>query len=222
MKDTIKDIFYSLGAELCGVASIDRFIDAPKGFHPTDLYKECKSVIVFGKVLPKGLYQVSPRLIYTHGFEMTRIENDRIGYLASLEVEKQGATAVPLPCDSPYEYWDDDNQRGCGLLSMRHAAMLAGLGSMGKNTLILNSVYGNRFFIGAVLTDLALKSDPLSESVCLTGCTLCLDNCPTGALDGITVDQKKCRPYTYATNEKGYDITNCNTCRVICPVGQGK
>ena len=222
MKETIKDIFYSLGAELCGVAAIDRFIDAPKGFHPTDLYKECKSVIVFGKVLPKGLYQVSPRLIYTHGFEMTRIENDRIGYLASLEIEKHGATAVPLPCDSPYEYWDDENQKGCGLLSMRHAAMLAGLGSMGKNTLILNSIYGNRFFIGAVLTDLVLKSDPLSESVCLEGCTLCLDNCPTGALDGITVDQKKCRPYTYATNEKGYDITNCNTCRVICPVGKGK
>ena len=96
MKNTIKDIFYSLGAELCGVAAIDRFAQAPEGFHPTDLYKNCRSVIVYGKVLPKGLYKVAPRLIYTHGFEINRAETDRIGYLAAMEIEKLKATALPV------------------------------------------------------------------------------------------------------------------------------
>ena len=109
------------------------------------------------------------------------------------------------------------------MLSMRHAAELAGLGRYGEDhTLILNSVYGNRFTIGAVLTDLVLESDPIADPVCLAGCTLCLANCPSGALDGSRVNQKRCRTYTYSVNDKGYDITNCNTCRVICPVGQGK
>lgn len=222
MKNAIKEIFYSLGAELCGVAAIDRFARAPEGFHPTDLYKNCKSVIVFGKVLPKGLYKVSPRLLYTHGFEVNRMENDRIGYLAALEIEKLKATAVPLPCDTPYDYWDEENMEGRGMLSMRHAAVLAGLGRLGKNTLVVNSVYGNRFTIGAVLTDLVLESDPIADPVCLPGCTLCLVNCPSSALSGSRVDQKRCRTYTYSVNDKGYAITNCNKCRVICPVGQGK
>ena len=43
MKEKIKDIFINLGADVCGMANIDRFTDAPKGFHPTDIYDECKN-----------------------------------------------------------------------------------------------------------------------------------------------------------------------------------
>ncbi len=61
MKDKIRDIFLNLGAEVCGVANIDSFINTPKGFHPAEIYSDCKSVIVFAKALPKGIAQVSPR-----------------------------------------------------------------------------------------------------------------------------------------------------------------
>lgn len=33
----VKEILFGLGADLCGIASIDRFNDAPKGYHPTDV-----------------------------------------------------------------------------------------------------------------------------------------------------------------------------------------
>ena len=100
---------------------------------------------------------------------------------------------------------------------MRHAAVLAGLGSLGKNTLLINKLYGNFITLGAILTNLDLKSDPLSEELCIENCRLCLDNCPVQALDGKTANQKLCRPYTYTTNDRGFSVINCNKCRTICP-----
>lgn len=218
MKQQIKDILVALGADVCGVASVERFSSAPEGFHPRDTYEDCKSVIAFGKHFPKGLYSVSPRIVYNRMMcDINGTEIDRIAFFAALEIEKLGGIAVPLPSDSPYEYWDAERLTGRGILSMRHAAALAGLGSLGKNTLLLNRDYGNTLGLGVILTNLPLSSDPVADAVCLKGCRLCLTNCPSGALDGQTVDQSRCRPHTYTTNARGYSIVECNTCRTICP-----
>lgn len=211
-----------LGADLCGIAQMARFVDAPAGFHPTDIYPACRSVIVFAKRLPKGLAAVSPRIINNHLSDIVISELDRISYLGSLEIEKLGGIAVPVPSDAPYDYWDSDNLEGKGLLSMRHAALAAGIGSMGKNTLIISKQYGNMINIGAVLTNLDLQSDPLSEELCIAGCRLCLDNCPTKALDGRTANQMLCRQFTYSSNQRGFGICNCNRCRLVCPRAFGK
>ena len=50
----VKEIMFSLGADLCGIASIDRFNDAPKGYHPLDILSTCKSVISFACRFPVG------------------------------------------------------------------------------------------------------------------------------------------------------------------------
>jgi epoxyqueuosine reductase len=221
MENRIKEILMELGADICGIADIERFKDAPSSFHPTDIYEDCKAVIVFAKSMPKGLTYVSPRHVYNKATDTNLEELDRISYLASAEIEKSGGIAVPMPSDSPYEYWDSDNMEGRGLISMRHAAVLAGIGSMGKNTLIINKKYGNMINIGAVLTNLNLKSDPFSEMLCIDSCRLCLDNCPQKALDGQTVNQKLCREYTYGNNKRGFSVCNCNKCRLVCPRSMG-
>lgn len=223
MKEEIRDIFIKLGAEVCGVANIDRFSNAPKGFHPVDIYEDCRSVIVFSKTLPKGIVQVSPRIIYQHFNSIGPIELDRIAYLASIEIERcYNGHAVPLPSDGPYDCWDAGNMEGRGILSMKHAAVLAGIGTLGKNTLLLNSKYGNMLNIGAVLTDLNLSSDALAEDICIKGCQLCINNCPVNAIGESGVNQKLCRNHTYGSNERGFDIVNCNKCRTICPMSFGK
>ena len=216
-EEKVKQVVFSKGADLCGIANINRFSNTPAGFHPLDIYKECKSVIVFAKKLPKGLAYVNPRIIYNHANKLNISAVDKITYEASISIEQLGCTAVPLPCDGPYEYWEQDNLRGKGLLSMRHAAVLAGLGSLGKNTLFISRQYGNFLTLGAILTNLDLKSDPLSEELCVENCRLCLDNCPVKALDGKTANQQLCRPNTYGTNERGFGVVNCNKCRTICP-----
>ena len=119
--------------------------------------------------------------------------------------------------DKVNEYSDKIRKLLIESLSMRHAAVLAGLGSIGKNTLFINKHYGNFLTLGAILTNLDLKSDPLSEELCIENCRLCLDNCPVKALDGKKANQKLCRPHTYMANDRGITVTNCNTCRTICP-----
>ncbi len=221
METKIKQIFLDLGADLCGIAHIDRFTEAPVGFRPTEIYPDCRSVIVFARQLPHGLTQVNPRIIYNHIGDIVKGELDQISYRGSLAIEQLGGVAVPLPCDSPYEFWDSEKLEGRGLISMRHAARLAGLGSLGKNTLLITREFGNMVMIGAVLTNLDLQSDPLTEEYCISSCRICLDKCPTGALNGLSANQSLCRPYTYGSTKRGFGVCNCNRCRVRCPRALG-
>lgn len=223
MKDKIKEIFINLGAEVCGIANIDLFTGVPKGFHPTDIYSDCKSVIVFAKKIPKGLTHVNPRIVYQNFNSISNVELDRIAYLASNEIEKlYNGITVPIPSDGPYDYWNEKNLEGRGIISMKHAAVLAGIGTLGKSTLLLNSEYGNMLNIGAVLTNLNLQSDAPAENICIKGCRLCIDNCPVSAISEHGVSQKLCRNCAYASNDRGFDVVNCNKCRTVCPVALGK
>ncbi len=223
MKEEIRRILRDHGADACGFAGIERFSGAPEGFHPRDIYPDCRTAIVFLKRMPLGLRKVSPRIAYSHATEINLTAVDHIAYEASLKLERElPIHAVPLPCDSPYEYWEEENRRGCGILSMRHAAMLAGLGHLSRNTLLVNPEFGNMVNIGVILTDAELPSDPLLETACVNGCSVCLNACPQHALNGVTVNQKLCRSYTYTQNARGFSVCNCNRCRVLCPLSAGK
>jgi epoxyqueuosine reductase QueG len=213
----------SLGADVCGFAAAKDLAEAPEGFRPTDIFPRCKSVVSFGIALPKGLAEIESTLIYGHFNYKPCPELDTIAYKAARNIEENfGGYAVPLPSDGPYDYWDAQKMQGRGLLSMKHAAVAAGLGTLGKNTLLLNSQYGNMLILGAVLTDLDLTSDPPAEDLCIENCTLCIDSCPVGALkDSSPVNQKACRTNTYGTNARGFDRVNCNQCRTVCPMRYG-
>lgn len=167
MEQKIKDTLLGLGADVCGIAGVDKFAEAPEGFHPTDIYKDCKSVVVYALGLPKGLTKVSPRIVYQHLNGISRNQLDYIGIAGGMALEALGGVAVPLPCDGPYDYWDSEKMEGRGILSMRHAALLAGVGCMGKNTLIINKKFGSMINIGAILTNLDLHSDPPHENIVL-------------------------------------------------------
>ena len=71
-------------------------------------------------------------------------------------IESQGYKAIPIPSDEPYEYWDSENKHGRGILSLKHSAQACGIGCIGKNTLLINEKYGNRLYLGAVITNVEL------------------------------------------------------------------
>ena len=224
MKETIRQILLSLGADVCGFGALDRFEKAPAGFSPTDVWPECQTVIAFGVALPKGLLEAPGNLIYGHFNGLSAGKIDRIGLEAARRIEVDyPAKVMPIPCDAPYDAWDAETMTGKGILSMRHAAVACGLGQIGKSSLLLNPTYGNRLTIGLLLTDLALPSDDLCESICIPGCTRCMDACPASAIqpDG-TIQQWKCRPNTFGQNAKGFATVCCNTCRTVCPMRFGK
>ena len=222
MEKYIKKVALQYGADVCGIGSIDRFENAPEGFSPLDLYSKCKSVIAVGIALPKGLYEVDSRLMYGHFNAEICTILDNLELKLAKEIERTfNCKAVPVPSDAPYEYWDAEKMTGKGLISMKHTAVLCGLGSIGKSSLLLNAEYGNRLTVGAVLTDLELKGDPIQPDLCIPGCRKCLDSCPVQAIKDGRVEQKLCRSNTYGKTARGFDTVDCNNCRVVCPMKYG-
>ena len=157
-----------MGADVCGFGGIERFIEAPKNFSPTDLYADCKSVLSVGIALPKGLFHVDSRLIYGHFNADVEHKVDELVLAAAKIIEKEcGGVCVPIPSDVPYEYWEAETMTGKGLLSMKHTAVACGVGQIGKSSLLLNPEYGNRLVLGAVLTNVVFESDPFCKNICM-------------------------------------------------------
>lgn len=222
MKEEIRKMILDLGADVCGFARIDRFDGVPKDYHPRSIWKGCETAVVFGVALPKGLFEIGSRLVYARFNDKAIEKVDSLAYEAALAIERDyPVKAIPVPCDTPYEYWDADSLIGRGLVNMKQAAVLAGLGSIGKSQLFINRAFGNRLTIGMLLLDIALESDELSEELCLPGCSICVNGCPVGAIGAEGVDQKKCRQHTYGKTARGFDTVECYRCRSLCPLKYG-
>lgn len=213
----IKEMAYSFGAEVCGVANIERFESAQKGFHPLDIYSEAKSVIVFGKQISASLFEANTNVPYTLAKNKLVELLDDISIQLTFNIESQGYKAIPIPSDEPYDYWDSENREGKGILSLKLSAQASGIGCIGKNTLLINEKFGNRLYLGAVITNAELTADKLANNLCPENCNICLKACPQSALDGITVNQKKCREICASVTDGGGVVFSCNICRKVCP-----
>ncbi len=166
---------------------------------------------------PSPTASLSPARVaaYAQGPDYHRYIWDRLNALAAwLEAEAPGCRTEAVADTTP--------------LLERDFARRAGLGWVGKNTMLIHPRRGSFFFLGAVLTDLELVADePFSTSHCGT-CTACLDACPTKAFpEPFVLDATKC--ISYLTIElrtaiplelrepMGNWLYGCDVCQDVCP-----
>jgi len=217
----VKSMAAIAGADLCGVAPVSRFSGAPPGFAPADIWSGAKSVVVVAKRLPEGALRAPGPVPYTWAGEATLSAVFALTRELAILLEDAGVAAVPIPSE-PYEFWDDEKREGRGILSLKHAGVQAGLGTMGTNTLLTNDRFGNRITLGALLVDHDLSGDaPADYGLGCEDCRACVTACPAGAIGDAGVSQKRCRSASGIVTTKGYSLYTCRACRAVCPKGRG-
>jgi epoxyqueuosine reductase len=112
----------------------------------------------------------------------------------------------------------------------REAAARSGVGFYGKNTMLITRRHGSWVVIGTLVTDVELEATPPLGADC-GSCTLCVDACPTGALDDPgTLDARRCLSYwTQAAAPipeeyrpaLGAQVYGCDICQDVCPWNRG-
>jgi epoxyqueuosine reductase len=220
----IKQLAQEQGADLAGVAPVERLKDAPRGHRPQDILPEAKSVIVVGRrILDSVMEQLSrnPLMRMTwhhHMYSHLNTLNSTLCYEISLLLEKKGYWAIPIQPTTPYikeKFW--------GISSHRHAAVAAGLGVFGMNNLVLTPQFGPRVRWDQVITSACLEpSSPLKKKLCIK-CFACRKNCPVQAWDKDgNFNKAVCAFYMEWDRKTQVCYEPCGLCIKVCPLGRNR
>ena len=249
--NTVKQLAFEAGFDLCGIVAAGKLdIDADRfaswlnnGFHgamayladrperrsnPELLLKDARSIIVLGlnyyqsdtKDTPSGHGRVSR---YARGRDYHKVIERR-----SRELIRRLETSTEIDAGAEFKWFVD-----FGPMLERAYAQKAGLGYIGRNSMLINRTYGSWIFLSEILTNLDLEPDDpkaVKHGTCGT-CTRCIDACPTGAIVADrTIDARRC--ISYLTIERpieipqeladkmGDRIFGCDICQDVCPHNQ--
>ena len=139
-------------------------------------------------------------------------------------------------CDTLRESDQDSIFRACvdtAPLLEREYAQAAGLGAIGKHTLLIEQGVGSWLLLGAIVTTAVLQPTGTKTNVdpC-SSCTACIDACPTDAITPWSVDATACISYLTIEHRSFIDskwfsaigdwIFGCDICQEVCPHNQPK
>lgn len=217
--EEVKKALFSLDAELCGIASLDRFDGAPSGYHPLDVLPSCKSVISFACRFPSGTLACKTAIPYTRVRNSITSKMDAMALDFCIEMEKKGILSIPIPTNE--SEWDENTGRWRSIVSQKHAAQAAGIGTIGRHSLLITPELGSMVWLGCILTEAELTPDDMKESIC-NACNLCVQICPSHALKTRQLEQQTCWDHAFGDDEpKKAWVISCHKCRDICPYNLG-
>ncbi|MFW6011346.1 MAG: 4Fe-4S double cluster binding domain-containing protein [Desulfosalsimonas sp.] len=223
-----------------GFAPVERFLDAPEKHHPSKICKDAKTVIVFGIPIPRGILSSPDYDLYGihRSYHTLYRQLDEIGIALCNFIESKGpSAAMAVPSYAPMVF---HGAEPWGLLSLKHAAVNAGLGSFGKSGQVYHPEYGSLLRLAAVVTNAEMPGDEVIEvDPCPKGCNACREKCPAGAFaESGEFKKMTCLPYSvkhaiYPLALKGADalkyierVVNtaghdywlaCDQCVKVCP-----
>ena len=196
----------SFGADLVGIADgkvLDTHPPDPDDpRRPSDISAlDADRVIVLAKRLSAGVARITAwgdrHKYYNDELALTMIEETSLELVYWLEDQGYPAIIVPPTHVDPWRYQDDPKAHQTTLLSLPHAAVEAGLGTLGLNLQLLTPEFGPRVILTAVLCSAPVECDtPRAESLCKgLECGRCLTTCPGDAVKHWERDWQACDTY---------------------------
>jgi epoxyqueuosine reductase QueG len=158
---------------------------------------------------------------YFHHYRTVNTFLDQCALQIAFLLQREGYSAFCVPASQTV-----DSAYIAGIVSHKKAAVLAGLGFIGKNCLFISKDFGARVRLCTLLTNLPLPDGKMMESGCKQ-CDRCIGACECGALYGVAwepsisrenmMDAKKCSNFM---KKKYKDIGRgavCGVCMAVCP-----
>ena len=207
--EMIKEKARAYGADLCGIAPIERFADLPIQRDPKSILPEAKTVLGFGFRVPKGLYYCMDKRTQYNNYpnlgvkyideelseifllKMARIiENE--GYDACVQRNvsnlkiKGDKTQNPELIDTYELVFAEPVAPGKAvpdvIMDFAHAARACGLGSVSAKGNVITKEYGPFVRFVFIVTDMPLDPDPAFEEQLCDSCGACAAACPGHAV----------------------------------------
>lgn len=206
----VKQFAKECGADLVGIASMERFEGAPKQMDPRYIFPDAKAMIVMGfrifrgclRGIEEGTFYVAYSGMGYAGINW--VYQPLVLWNFCKMLEDQGYEAIPIPNNFPWTNTDcsGQNPEATGqmreawsrpvspdkpapdvFIHLRIAAFCAGLGEIGYSKMFLSPEFGPRQRLAAVLTDAPLEPDPLYEGPPLCDrCMSCAKECTGQAI----------------------------------------
>lgn len=181
MKEKIRNYALSLGVDDFGFASVTDY-NSPQSPKIETIFPEAKSILVACVKEMSHVESPNPQIAMNGRMDIMEYARST-NYKMSRFLEKEcGAKAMSIPLSYPLEL-NPQNSRSVADVSLRHAAIAAGLGVFGRHNLVIHPRLGSRVLFMAVLTDLPFTSDPPCTETLCTECNICVESCPAKALD---------------------------------------
>ncbi|MDA8233639.1 MAG: 4Fe-4S binding protein [Clostridia bacterium] len=203
MKDRIRDYVLGLGVDDVGFAAVADY-HSVRSPQLTTIFSAAKSMVVLAHKELSNCDSPNMQIAFSGRMdlmEFARSCNYKVARFLEREYQARAMTVSPsYPLEMSY-----DTMGSIGDVSLRHAAVAAGLGTFGRHNLVLHPEFGTRVIFTVILCDLDLPSDPpIQEELC-NQCDLCVQSCPAGALEeagktDIGKCLKKSQPYGIGAN----------------------
>lgn len=210
-----------LDVELLGVARLESSQSEELKKRATRLLSMAKSVVVLGKetyrevvslLAPgKEVGEAEPGELLNMHVEFINGRLNRAAHDLAMLFKREGYRSLPLPAGVGLT----DQRFLMPLLSYKHAAHLAGLGSFGRHSLLITPEFGPRARFACVLTEAPLEATPIIQKDFCKGCDACIRHCPAKAIEvpkageAYAINRFACRAYRQAG-------LVCSVCMKVC------
>lgn len=226
----LKEFCLSSGSDLVGVADLS-LLKERSHTNPHGLLDDYSRGISIGVALDSEVVEGisgGPTAAYADHYRRVNRALDELSKQVSGYIEEKGYHTLTVPAS---DVVDEEQWRGA--VSHRAVGRLAGLGWVGKSLMLVNPLYGPRFRLVTILTDMSLIPDNPLENRCGT-CRLCTEACVAEAVKNTgtstyyenrfeAVDMDKCVTVLKefeARQEIGALV--CGVCVKVCPYGKGQ